>query len=547
MLRHIAITLLAATAASAQAPSPPRTSRIEGIVLSDFDSAPLRRARVTLEAREAGLTSLSVDADDQGAFVIRNIAAGEYSLVARRDGYLENSVSSRGTLRMPRSFTLGAGQNLTDITFRLRPWGVLSGKIRYDDGDAAVGVRVELILERRLRGRSQFRVATSALTDDHGDYRVYGLAPGAYYVAAAAEREASITDSEEQNRADAQGRELPVYGYSTTFYPDTLKLSEAVSVRVDYGREVGGVDIFLKPVRKVKVRGHVVSGLSGAVIKPSSVLLERMDAHSNGALPAPVVATYDAQSNFEIKGIAPGIYRIWAETRETNRRLIARKNITVSSDDADGVDLIALPEAAATFETRMEGGAAMPASFPWRLLLEPRSERGQIVEERPERGATTFHASLMPEEVYDVFLPNTPNDAYLSAVLVGGTDVRPTGLTGAQAANQSVEVVLDSRGGSIVGRAFSPDNDALSGASVVLIPDPSGGRLQHYRETQADEYGQFQIRGIAPGKYTLVAWLDDPTCDVYDESSLSACRAAGLAVAVEASSQQELVLNMKSR
>ena len=74
--------------------------------------------------------SIGKDADDKGAFVIRNIAAGEYSLVARRDGYLENSVSSRSGLRMPRTFTLGAGLTLTDITFRLRPWGVLSGKIR---------------------------------------------------------------------------------------------------------------------------------------------------------------------------------------------------------------------------------------------------------------------------------------------------------------------------------------------------------------------------------------------------------------------------------
>jgi len=310
---------------------------------------------------------------------------------------------------------------------------------------------------------------------------------------------------------------------------------------------VGGVDIFLKPVRKVKLRGHVISGLSGATIRPSSVLLERLDAQNNGALPVPMAATYDAQSNFEIKGVVPGTYRIWAETMETNRRLVARKPITVSNEDADSMDLLALPAAEATFETRIEGGARMPESFPWRLLLEPRSERGIIVEERPAPRTSTFHAELMPEEVYDVFLPNTPNDAYLAAVLVGGTNVLSLGLTGTQAANQTVELVLDSRGGSVVGRAFAADGDALSGATVALIPDPPGGRLQHYRETQADEYGQFQIRGIAPGKYTLVAWLDEAPCDVYSESSLAACRAVGMAVSVEASDQQTLVLTMKSR
>src|SRR6266853_2997864 len=222
MLGLIPVILIAAAVVEAQPAA--RSSRIEGVVLSDFDGSPLRRARVTLEALEAGLTSITVEADDKGAFAIRNIAAGEYSLVARRDGYLDTSVSLRGALRMPRSFTLGTDQKLTDITFRLRPWATLSGKIRYDDGDPAVGVRVELYRETHLRGRSQFRLAASTPTNDRGEYRVYGLAPGAYYVAAASERAASSGDREEQDRADAQGRELPVFGYSTTFYPDTLKL-----------------------------------------------------------------------------------------------------------------------------------------------------------------------------------------------------------------------------------------------------------------------------------------------------------------------------------
>ncbi len=81
---------------------------------------------------------------------------------------------------------------------------------------------------------------------------------------------------------------------------------------------------------------------------------------------------------------------------------------------------------------------------------------------------------------------------------------------------------------------------------MMLVPDPPRGRLQDYRQASADQYGQFQIRGVAPGKYTLVAWLEDPPCEVYDPEALDACRAVGAAVTVDAASDQNLTLSMKA-
>jgi len=44
-----------------------------------------------------------------------------------------------------------------------------------------------------------------------------------------------------------------------------------------------------------------------------------------------------------------------------------------------------------------------------------------------------------------------------------------------------------------------------------------------------------------------LAWLDDPPCDVYNESSLDECRAGGMAIAVAPSSAETVVLTMKAR
>ena len=90
------------------------------------------------------------------------------------------------------------------------------------------------------------------------------------------------------------------------------------------------------------------------------------------------------------------------------------------------------------------------------------------------------------------------------------------------------------------------DDGLWSRASVALIPDPPGGRVQSYREGGADENGLFLIRGVAPGKYILVAWLDDPPCDYYDPDGLARCRATGMSVEVEEAGAQNVELKMKA-
>jgi hypothetical protein len=100
---------------------PEAPAKISGVVLRDSDGAPLRRARVVLRPLEAGTPALGAEADDKGAFEIRDIPRGSYSLSAQRDGYLDTSVFLRGTLRMPSSFFIGAGQVISRVTFRLKP------------------------------------------------------------------------------------------------------------------------------------------------------------------------------------------------------------------------------------------------------------------------------------------------------------------------------------------------------------------------------------------------------------------------------------------
>ena len=105
--------------------------------------------------------------------------------------------------------------------------------------------------------------------------------------------------------------------------------------------------------------------------------------------------------------------------------------------------------------------------------------------------------------------------------------------------------MLDSQGGRVSGRVLGSDDGLWSRASVALIPDPPRGRVQAYQEGAADENGLFLLRGVAPGKYILVGWLDEPPCDYYDPDGLAGCRAAGMSIEVGVAGEQNVELRMK--
>jgi hypothetical protein len=543
--RLLAILALECVAWAQAPPAKGEDAQIDGQVLSDSDGQPLRRAHVTLRPLQAGNSAAGVDADDRGRFTFRKISPGAYSLIAERDGYLTSATCRRGALRMPSSFYIAGGDKITNITFRLRPWAVLAGKVRMDDGEPGVGVRVELYREYRTRGRHGYGVIAAVLTNDRGEYRVYGLQPGPYFVAAIYDKTPLVPGAQDQPPTDALGRELPLTGYTTTFFPNTEKLSEALPVRVDSGQDLNGIDLSLRRVLKVKVRGTVTSGISGARLGRATMTLSRADASTQGTIQTPAKAIFDRDGYFEMANVVPGAYVIQVEASDNGKSLSGRRFLNVSNDGEGNVELVVVEPKAWPGAIVIEGAARWPDDKTPRVTLEARSDTGATVQ--PSMQGMKFDCLVMADETYDVLVENLADDFYVSAVRVGGSDMRGLGLPGSLASPLPFEIVLDSRGGKVSGRVFGPtDGDVWSGASMMLVPDPPRGRLQDYRQASADQYGQFQIRGVAPGKYTLLAWLEDPPCDVYDPDGLDACRAVGTAVTVDAAGDQNLVLTMKA-
>jgi hypothetical protein len=278
------------------------------------------------------------------------------------------------------------------------------------------------------------------------------------------------------------------------------------------------------------------------------VTLERLDAGNTGTLPVPIDLSFDADDRFHVPDVAPGDYQMWVDATSDNQRLVGRSHLLVTNFDIEDLELVVLPVRPWSGEVVAAPGAEpLPSGFAPRVTLEPRSERGAILS--PTVRNSAFEVSLAPNETYDVFV-NLPDDLYVSEIRAGGSDVRAAGLSTTMASNLPFQIVIESRGGSIIGSVSgtgsSFNEQPWSGSTVALIPDPPRDRLQHYRETFANQYGEFRIDGIPPGRYILTAWYDEPVCDVYDEEALDACRATGIIVNVAQDSEQEIPLQVKS-
>jgi hypothetical protein len=536
---------------AAAPPEPDKPAQLEGTVLNDSTGEPLRRVRVTLHPLEADLPSTGTEADDQGHFLLRDIPKGTYNLTAERDGFLTSAQPLTAGLRMPPAFELKSGENISDITFRLRPWAVLSGRIRYDDGEFGVGVRVQVYRTDHIRGRSAYSLAATTTANDRGEYRIYGLVPGAYLLAASNDAPTPANYREEPT-VDAEGREQPLLGYMTTFYPNTELMSQAVAIRLNYGQELGGIDLYLRQARKVTLSGRVIDGVTGTTLTGASISLERVDASGSGTMSTNAAPKFDQDGGFSIPNVSPGSYAVFVKGADDSGTTVLTGHtvLAVGTDDVTGIDLVATPSKSWAGRIVAEGPGVLPPKSAPRISVEPRSMDAQVCTANPtldaESGEFEFTCDVSRDETYDVFAENLPGDYYLSAVRVGGADVKAFGLPGSIASGTPFEVVLDSRGGRVSGAVAGSDGVLWGGATLMLIPDPAQHRLQDYRFVYADAHGRFLFHGVAPGNYTLVAWLDQAPCDVYDPGGLDRCRSAGTSVTVNAGIEENLVLTMRS-
>jgi protocatechuate 3,4-dioxygenase beta subunit len=186
-------------------------------------------------------------------------------------------------------------ETVENIDFELVRGGVITGRVTDSDGRPLIEEKVS-ISSAESNPRSGFSWHRDTRTDDRGVYRVFGIAPGKYKVAAGT------------NELSAFG-ERP--GFRQTFHPDATDADQATTINVTEGSETTNVDITLKGVdHTYTVRGRIIDGDTGRPIAnvPYGITVSITPNERSGLSDGSVS---NSNGEFKWENLRPGKYAVF--------------------------------------------------------------------------------------------------------------------------------------------------------------------------------------------------------------------------------------------
>ena len=347
-----------------------------------------RRAEAIRRTRSfVVLSSFSSVTDAQGHFVLTLLPAAAYWIEAQRDNFLNDSGAP---------LTLAPGEEKKDLVLRITPYGAIAGHVRTEEGDPMSNLRVTAMVYEYRTGGRQLVSRSSITTNDLGEYRLFGLIAGKYFL-----------------RTDQ--RTTPGAGgiYPATYYPGATDAPGAAPLELGAGQELRDRDLVLYRTHAWTIRGKVAmpAGASRIVVS----------LNENGMTSTGVDERTGA---FELRGVAPGAYILTAYGGAGEKTYIARQPIQVATADIDGIELHLAPYVDLKGVLRIQGATRIKPS---QLRIGWQGSTADVNND----GTFTFR-DLRPD--IDRPVVSGAEDLFVKSIRCGPADVTESGvdLTGAR-------------------------------------------------------------------------------------------------------------------
>jgi hypothetical protein len=548
-LTCLTILLLAAGVGAQNSGVPaeaPKRATIEGVVTKEPGSEPVKKALVELiaENQAEGGDYTAVSGAD-GAFRIENILPGRYRLFVERTGLLN---TDKGHQRSEgRVLALAAGQELKNVNVRLQAAAVLRGRVTDEDGDPLPNAEVTVLRETFVSGHRHWEQAGAERTNDLGEYRVANLPAGNVYVSVSPPPdfksliEAGGASAGQRNSAGVST------SYQTTYYPGTTDRSQAAPLQLHAGDEFP-INFSLVPGPSLSIQGSVVNlppRTSATIMLQSRdfrLVLNGAEMHKDGS--------------FVIRDVSPGTYEIVATVDGSAVPMMARQSLQVGSSNVEGLRLSPQPGGSVRGHLRVEGknGVPLRPDFERTFLLLESTEvdddegvlgSGKFTNLAHVAADGSFAWSDVPPGTYYVQIvrdAGANDDWFVKALLAGGRDVNDSGIN-VSGGTVALDVVASTNGGRVEGVVTDHQGQPVANAVVVAVPEARmRGRMDRYRKTQSDQNGRFQLQGIRPGDYTVLAWESVDGEEYYNPDFLKAYAGQETALLVSEGERKTLSL-----
>ena len=128
--------------------------------------------------------------DADGRYEFMNLPASRYTLFVTLNGYVSLQFGQQRPFEPGKPLNLAEGEVAEKIDFALPRGGVIAGKVTDETGEPVPGIRMQAQRYQYMPGgqrrlvNTQLGIPFGSITDDRGEFRVYGLMPGSYVVSA---------------------------------------------------------------------------------------------------------------------------------------------------------------------------------------------------------------------------------------------------------------------------------------------------------------------------------------------------------------------------
>jgi hypothetical protein len=548
----------------------PATMSLQGVVLQEGTELPIGKA--TIELRDASYNGLIAGRTmtlQDGRFVLQNLRPGRYKLTVLRPGFVRTEVGA---------LNLIAGVAHPSVPIAMKQTGTLTGRVTAN-GEPLVLADVFALKATYVSGQRVLTVAQSAKTNLEGEYRLFWLSPGPYYVAAVATSPDAYGVSTlvlNQNALDTSlfSERLTLRSvlsgaigngvgedaaHVPSYYPGTPDAQAARVVDLSAGAEVRGINIDAPPRKTYRVSGPIGGdplpiGSTGQTIRPAVTLYSagiQLSGSPTADATNQLTAEIDRDGRFVFPKVVPGMYILQA----TAGVIFGRSRIEVVDRDLNvGIDL----KAGYTFVGHIviEGANAglislrvilrsepfLPPQYSTAVQADGKFTIPGIAAGRYRVFVTPILASSSSGGTPPLRVPSALEKAYVKSIRLGNRDVLNDGIEIDAGLEGDLEIVIGTKPGSLEGVVLDKDLQPIGNATVVLLPENALRYRIDHLAVPTDQSGRFEFPNVTPGDYKVLAWVEVDRISWQNPDFVNAVESLGPSVRIEESGKTKVEL-----
>jgi protocatechuate 3,4-dioxygenase beta subunit len=516
------------------------TGRIKGRLVSAETGSPVRRAQLRITGQDV-MARMAIT-DNDGQFEFRDLPAGRFTITATKSGYVTVGYGQTRPFQPPKPIELAEGQVVDKVDMAMPRGSVISGRIVDEFGEPVGEAMVTALRSTWSNGRRRLQPAgRSATTNDLGQYRIYGLPPGEYFVSATLRgtNEMMVVEmavAASFSPAPGPDSEPPRSGYAPTYFPGTPSGGEAQKITLSMAQEAQNTDFALVPVRLARITGSVIGSdgrpLEGVMVSATP----RTDSQSPMMFPSGGSGRTDKNGNFTLNSVAPGDYTLNARSMQMmtsgsgdgGRMVFTMTRTVVDGSGGDGgsefgsvplsvggedvANVIIATSKGTTASGRVvyEGGGA-PKVNTLRITASSAESDGPMAMLGGSASVTaegTFEIKgLAGPRIFRVM--NVPAGWVLKSIRVNDTDITDSVVeVKPNAPLTGIEVVLTSKTTEVSGTVKAGNDPATDYTVVIFSEDPQTWIVpmsRHIASARPNQDGRFQVKNLPAGSYYAIA------------------------------------------